>query len=63
VEEALTMERRSVHHTPVKSGAWNKAIEKLTSTHEYSKESQTKRAEKVLQSIERKSLLKGVENA
>lgn len=62
-EEALIMERRSIHHTPVKSGAWNKAIEKLTSTHEYSKESQIKRAEKVLQSIERKSLLKGVQDA
>ncbi|HKZ94694.1 MAG TPA: 4Fe-4S dicluster domain-containing protein [Candidatus Bathyarchaeia archaeon] len=60
---ALVMERRSVYHTPIKSGAWNKAIEKLTSTREYSKESQTKRAAKVQQSIERKSLLKGVENA
>jgi len=62
VEGALVMERRSVHHTPVKSGAWNKAIEKLTSAKEYSKESQMKRAEKVQQSIERKSLLKGLEN-
>ncbi len=53
----------SVHHAPVKSGAWNKAIEKLTSAKEYSKESQMKRAEKVQQSIERKSLLRGVENA
>ena len=62
-EGALVMERRSVHHAPVKSGAWNKAIEKLTSAKEYSKESQTKRAEKVQQSIERKSLLRGAENA
>ncbi len=62
-EGALTMERRSVNHTPIKSGAWNKAIEKLTSAKEYSKESQTKRAEKVQQSIERKSLLRGAENA
>jgi len=61
-EGALVMERRSVYHTPVKSGAWNKAIEKLTSAKEYSKESQMKRAEKVQQSIERKSLLKSVEN-
>jgi len=61
-EGALTMERRSVFHTPVKSGAWNKAIEKLTSAKEYSKESQTKRAAKVLQSIEKRTLLKGVEN-
>lgn len=63
VEGALTMERRSVHHTPIKSGAWNKAIEKLTSAKEYSKESQIKRALKVQQSIERKTVLKGVENA
>lgn len=62
VADALTMERHSVHHTPVKSGAWNKAIEKLTSTKEYSKESQTKRALKVQQSIEKRTLLKGVEN-
>lgn len=63
VEGALTMERRSVNHTPIKSGAWNKAIEKLTSTREYSKESQTKRALKVLQSIEKRTVLRGVENA
>jgi len=62
VEGALTMERRSVHHTPIKSGAWNKAIEKLTSVKEYSKESQTKRALKVQQSIEKRTALKGVEN-
>ncbi len=62
VEGALTMERRSVHHTPIKSGAWNKAIEKLTSVKEYSKESQTKRALKVLQSIEKRTALKGAEN-
>jgi len=62
VEGALVMERRSVHHTPVKSGAWNKAIEKLTSTKEYSKESQMKRAIKVQQSIEKRTVLKGAEN-
>ena len=62
VEGALTMERRSVNHTPIKSGAWNKAIEKLASAKEYSKESQTKRAEKVLQSIEGKAQIKGAEN-
>jgi len=59
VEGALTMERRSVHHTPIKSGAWNKAIEKLTSVKEYSKESQTKRALRVLQSAEKRTSLKG----
>jgi 4Fe-4S ferredoxin len=63
VEGALTMERRSVNHTPIKSGAWNKAIEKLTSAREYSKESQTKRALKVFQSIEKRTGGKGEENA
>ena len=62
VEDALLMERRSIHHTSIKSGAWNKAIEKLTSVKEYSKESQTKRALKVQQSIEKRAVLKGVEN-
>ena len=62
VEDALLMERRSIHHTSIKSGAWNKAIEKLTSVKEYSKESQTKRALKVRQSIEKRAVLKGVEN-
>jgi len=61
VEGALVMERRSVNHTPIKSGAWNKAMEKLTSTKEYSKESQAKRALKVQQSIEKRTALKGVE--
>ena len=62
VEGALAMERRSVHHASIKSGAWNKAVEKLTSAKEYSKESQAKRALKVQESIERKTVLKGVEN-
>jgi len=60
VEGALTMERRSVYHTPIKSGAWNKAVEKLTSTKEYSKENQKKRGLKVLQLIEKGSVIKGV---
>jgi 4Fe-4S ferredoxin len=60
VEGALAMERRSVNHTPIKSGAWNKAIEKLTSTKEYSKENQKKRGLRVLQLIENKAGLQGV---
>jgi 4Fe-4S ferredoxin len=62
VKGALIMERRSIYHTPIKSGAWSKAMEKLTSIKEYSKESQMKRAVKVQQSIEKRSVLKGVEN-
>jgi len=62
VEGTLQMDRRSIHHTPISSGAWNKAIEKLTSVKEYSKESQMKRALKVLQSVEKRSVLKGEDN-
>ena len=31
VDDALTLKRTKIHHTPVRSGAWNKALEKLTS--------------------------------
>ncbi len=31
VDEALTVKRTTVHHTPIHSGAWNKSLEKLTS--------------------------------
>jgi 4Fe-4S ferredoxin len=31
VDEALTLRRTKIHHTPVRSGTWNKALEKLTS--------------------------------
>ena len=31
VDEALTLKRTRVLHTPIRSGAWNKALEKITS--------------------------------
>jgi 4Fe-4S ferredoxin len=31
VDDALTLKRTKIRHTPVHSGAWNKALEKLTS--------------------------------
>jgi len=42
VEEALELERTYIHHTPVRSGAWNKALEKLTSTKVMTKELRAK---------------------
>ena len=42
VEGALQLERKSINHAPVSSGAWNKALEKLTSTVEYAKEAKAK---------------------
>ncbi len=38
VDEALTVKRTSIHHTPVHSGTWNKALERLTSTADAAKE-------------------------
>jgi len=54
VEDALKMDRKSIHHTPVSSGAWNKALEKLTSTNEYSKEAKLKGWMKAQQAVEKR---------
>jgi 4Fe-4S ferredoxin len=41
-EEALELTRTSIRHTQVRSGAWNKALEKLASTNAMTKELKTK---------------------
>jgi 4Fe-4S ferredoxin len=41
VDEALALKRTTVHHTPVHSGSWNKALEKLTSPVDAAKEYRT----------------------
>ncbi len=60
VEEALTLERKMIRHTPVSSGAWNKALEKLTSLKEYSKEAKTKSLSKAKKMVEKRLLPKEV---
>jgi len=57
-EGALTLERRSIHHTPIKSGAWNKTLEKLTSVREYSKEAKLKGWMKAQATAEKRLVLK-----
>jgi 4Fe-4S ferredoxin len=37
-EEALTLKRTVVHHSPIRSGTWNKALERLTSPVDAAKE-------------------------
>jgi len=54
VEEALELKRTSVRHTPVSSGAWNKALERLASPIEISKELKAKGSQKVLESVEKR---------
>ncbi len=41
VDEALTVKRTTIHHTPIHSGAWNKALERLTSPADAAKEFRT----------------------
>jgi 4Fe-4S ferredoxin len=54
VEGALELQRVSIRHTPVKSGAWNKALEKLASTKEMSKELRAKGAVRAKEMVDRR---------
>jgi len=55
-EGALELHRTSIRHTPVHSGAWNKALEKLTSTKAMTKELRTKSSTKTQESLEKRFL-------
>lgn len=54
VEGALEIQRTSVHHTPVHSGAWNKALEKLTSTSGMAKELRSKLLIRTRESVKKR---------
>jgi len=54
VEGALVLQRFSVHHTPVHSGAWNKALEKLATTAEVTKELRTKSSMKARETVKKR---------
>jgi len=54
VEGALELQRTSVRHTPVKSGAWNKALEKLASTKEVAKELRAKGTARAKDAVDRR---------
>ncbi len=51
VDEALELKRTRIIHTPVRSGAWNKALERLTSSVEMTKELKTKGSRKARESV------------
>ena len=53
-EGALELQRSSIKHTPVKSGAWNKALEKLASTKGMAKELRAKGAAKAKEAVDRR---------
>jgi len=54
VEDALDLKRTLIAHAPVRSGAWNSALEKLTSTRDLAKELTSKRMVKVIESTKRR---------
>ncbi len=60
-DEALELNRTRILHTEVRSGAWNKALEKLASTKAMTKELKTKSGKRLKESV-RKRFLPEVEN-
>ncbi len=57
--EALELNRTSIRHTPIQSGAWNKALEELTSIVGLKKELRNKRTLKARNAIKNLKLTKG----
>lgn len=55
-EGALELHRTYIRHTPVHSGAWNKALEKIASTQVMTKELQTKSLTKAQESLKKRFL-------
>lgn len=57
VDEALTLKRTKILHTPVRSGAWNKALEKLTSPIDAAKELKARGSQKAKEIVCRRFVL------
>jgi len=60
VDGALELKRTKILHTPVRSGAWNKALERIASPLEISKELKAKGSQKAVESVERRLKYKEV---
>ncbi len=54
VKESLELQRTSIRHTTVRSGAWNKALEKLASTKEMTKELRVKGLTRARKSVDKR---------
>jgi len=50
----LELSRSTIYHTPVRSGAWNKALEKLTSTVEMTKELRGKGKLRTMEAVKKR---------
>jgi len=60
VDEALTLKRTKVHHTPIHSGTWNKALERITSPVDAVKELKATAAKKRRDLVARRFVLEEV---
>ena len=54
VGEALELKRAGINHTQLRSGAWNKAMERLTSPIEVTKELKAKGSQRARDSVEKR---------
>jgi len=59
VDAALDFKRTRINHAPIRSGAWNKALERLTSPTDMTKELKAKRSLKARESVKKRLGLKG----
>ena len=62
IDEALLLKRTRLYHTAVKSGAWNKALERLTSATDMTKELKAKRSTRTRESVMKRIGLKEEKN-
>jgi hypothetical protein len=53
-KDALELDRTFIRHTPVQSGAWNKALETLASTKVMTKELRTKSTKRAKESVKKR---------
>lgn len=60
VDGALTLKRTKILHTPVHSGTWNKALERLTSPVDAVKELKAKGSQKLTQTVRKRFVFEEV---
>jgi 4Fe-4S ferredoxin len=60
VEEALVLKRTKIHHTPIHSGTWNKALERLTSPMDAVKELKTQADQNRCKAVTKRFLAKEI---
>jgi len=63
IDEALELKRTSINHTPIRSGTWNKALERLTSPTDLTKELKTKGSQKAREAVRKRTMPEDQKNA